>query len=107
MTRTERALDRLLDDEHAALLKGDVAQLNRIATRKEKLIDKLEPTQKLEGLRAKSKRNQSLIDASMKGILAVRDRIAFLRKGAPGGTYSALGQKENITTPLRKMEKRA
>ena len=106
MRDAEKKMERLLDTERALLLKGDVPGLERIATQKEKLL--AQPISLGDGtLRQKAERNQALLDATMRGIAAVRDRIATLRKGAPGGTYSAFGERQSIARPAKRLEKRA
>jgi len=95
-------LDRLLEAERDALLKGELAQLSDLLDQKTDRIGvlndapDLEPPV-LEALGGKLRRNQQLLDGAMEGIRAVAARLAELRevKGR-FETYDASGQKRDI-----------
>lgn len=72
-------LTRLLDQERAAVLKGDFGALKRLAAKKERLIALLvqgSPVgDQLERLRRKAERNHTLLKAAAGGVRSVIDKI--------------------------------
>ncbi|EKE43790.1 hypothetical protein OCGS_2124 [Oceaniovalibus guishaninsula JLT2003] len=93
MRRNRTDLARLLEDERAALLKGDFAALSRLEGPKERAIDALADLSaaEIEAIGAKAALNQQLLQAAMRGIAAARDRLAAIRDGAQVATYDTDG----------------
>jgi hypothetical protein len=107
-------LDDILDHERAALLKGDLDTIMRLAPAKEALIDALNGTADaeeadLEGLQGKVTRNQVLLSGTLQGIRKVATRIAALRRIRKSlETYDASGRKQTIEGEIdHQVEKRA
>lgn len=111
------ALDALLDRERTAVLTGALDALPPLMAQKSALIDALaaldaadDPTgPRMDGLRAKARRNQDLIESAMDGIRSVAQRLATLRRlRVAMDTYDSTGQRRPILTIGRgKVEKRA
>lgn len=105
------ALDDLLERERAALLTGDIDQINRLVAEKERLIEQLggQDSLALGELRDKALRNQALIDSALQGIRDVATRLQTLRQVRRSlETYDANGNRRSIeghVTP--RVEKRA
>ena len=102
MTAAADALDDLLDNERRLILTGRIAALEKMSGDKERLLARLpgavNDTATLERLRAKVARNQELLAACARGILAVRRRLEQLTGETPelrtygrDGTHAALG----------------
>ena len=96
------ALDRVLEAEREALLKGELERLSDLLDQKETLIGELNhaadvDAPELKALDVKLRRNQQLLDGAMEGIRAVAARLAKLRevKGR-FETYDSNGQKRDI-----------
>lgn len=93
-----QTLDRLLEDERAALLGGHLDTLETLAARKADLIESLaaDDPQQLFALRAKAERNHQLLGAAQAGIRAAQRRIhdiAACHGQQPGGFgYDASGR---------------
>lgn len=111
-TRADRALDRLLDQERAAILAQDFDRLAKIIPEKERILT-LVAQQGLHGplassLRSKAERNAALLVSASKGIKAASARLAQLRAGpAPLSTYGPEGARLSMgKTPLT-MERKA
>ncbi len=108
------ALNQLLDDERETLLKGKLDALDPLLQRKETLFSEIltledQPKDRLATLRAKSQRNQVLLESALQGIRAVSDRMKILRrvKGSLE-TYNNQGQRQAVDLSAgRKVEKRA
>lgn len=107
MPRDEMALLRLLRDERQHLLQGDLSALQKLDKKKITLLEKLNGSIDSPEVVKLASQNQKLIDATMRGITAVRDRLAALRDGMPIDTYSARGHRQSIAAPFKKLEKRA
>jgi hypothetical protein len=96
------ALDDLLEDERAALLKGDLEGVGRLFARKEALIEELSQLEAYEAeslgqLQGKMKRNRDLLDSALEGIRAVASRLAALRRvKSTLDTYDSNGAKRSI-----------
>ncbi|MCG7623630.1 flagellar protein FlgN [Epibacterium sp. Ofav1-8] len=108
------ALDALLEEERAALTKGELSKLKDILERKETLFDQLNRISDLEqeslnDVHGKVTRNQALLGSAMQGIKAVATRMAELRKVRKGlEVYNRSGQRTSYTTSgSLKLEKRA
>lgn len=108
------ALDELLDQEKAALLKGDLDQVSRLLEQKEALIENLSRLEEgeirtLEDLNNKVKRNQALLDHALAGIKSVATRLADLRRVRSSlDTYDQHGSRQTIDMKAEKtVEKRA
>lgn len=107
-------LDSLLEEERAALTKGELNKLEAILERKEALFDKLNSysdleAEALETVQGKVSRNQALLGSAMQGIKAVANRMAELRKVRKGlEVYDRAGRRTSFTTTGSvKLEKRA
>ncbi len=108
------ALDALLEEERAALLKGELEEVGQLYERKEALIEELSQieafeAQELYDLQGKMKRNQELLDSALEGIRTVAGRLAALRRvRSKLDTYDANGTKQSIDmTTENALEKRA
>ena len=108
------SLDALLDRERVALLAGDLASLEALATDKEMLFERLadgggQERQQIETLRGKALRNQALLDSALRGIRAVANRFATLRRIRRSlETYDESGQKTVLPSVVdSKVERRA
>ncbi len=109
-----RALEDLLDMERAALIQGQLDQLDHMLPRKEELIASVKDlqvheTEDLIRLQHKVDRNQALLKSASDGIKAVANRMAELRQVRQGlSTYDAAGQRSNYAVRHEpKLEKRA
>ncbi len=107
-------LNDLLDQERAALLGGDIDEVGRVLDTKETLLRELTEcaaadTEGLSDLKTKLMRNQELIDSAMKGVQAVADRFATIRRVRKSlETYDRSGQRKMIEiAPGGRLEKRA
>jgi flagellar biosynthesis/type III secretory pathway chaperone len=107
-------LNDLLETERAALLAGDIDAVGRVLDTKEKLLRDLaecaaSDTEGLDEIRIKITRNQELIESAMKGIEAVAQRFAAIRKVRRSlETYDRSGRRKMIDiTPGGRLEKRA
>lgn len=99
------ALEDLLDRERAMILNGELDGLARSAPRKEALIASLKVSDaaRLQQLRRKADRNQTLLQAVARGLKAARDRIG--RSGGTGPalrTYGADGAAHDLGLRFRK-----
>jgi len=107
-------LSDLLEDERAALLKGDVDRLNRLADRKEALIIQVNslkdlPQTTLTPLQEKLRRNHTLISHALDGIRAAAKRVEDMRQARESlQTYDQRGKLQKLTARgKRAIEKRA
>ncbi|APG48711.1 flagellar export chaperone FlgN [Phaeobacter porticola] len=107
-------LDTLLDAERAALVKGNLQELEPLLAKKEEIITTLNMTsdlerEALEHVQGKVSRNQVLLDSAMEGIRAVAARMAELRQVRKGlDVYDQSGRKTRFTTRnTPSLEKRA
>lgn len=108
------ALERLLEQERAALLSGDLAQLPKFIAGKERLLLLLEQAAArpdaaaLDRLRARAMANQLLLDAALRGVRAARARLETARSGGPAlSTYDARGKAESHAPARPGVERRA
>lgn len=105
-------VERLLDDERAALLSGDLGALADLAERKEALARDLaesEPEQgTLAALKARSERNAELLAAAARGVRTVMRRITDIREAnGPLKTYGRDGTPQTLGASGGSLEKRA
>ena len=108
------ALDDLLEAERAALLTGDLDQIERLTEQKESLVDTLNSQEsadrfELESLNAKVERNQELLNSALDGVRTVARRLATMRRIRKSlDTYDAFGRKNNVVMqPESSVERRA
>lgn len=107
------ALDALLTEEHAALLKGDLDRIAELAEQKQDLADQLAQTKgkmvDLSSLQEKLARNHVLFDHALSGIRRVADRLDAIRAlGKAMTTYDSTGQARSIPMPtVNQLERRA
>ncbi len=96
------ALDELLDRERETLLKGELDQIEKLTSKKERLIDDINalPPENRPGLdvvHQKVMRNQALLNSALDGIRAVATRMADLRRIRAGlETYDRRGNKQTF-----------
>ena len=108
-------LDALLEEERAALLRGDLDELEDMHARKSALLDQLHAldaardADALHDLQAKLTRNHALLDSAMLGIRAVARRLAAVRRVRETlDTYDEDGNKSSVDISIaRAVEKRA
>lgn len=97
------ALDRLLTHERQMILAGNVGDLAKIGSEKERLLARLPASgldaRALDRLRVKATRNQELLGAAARGLKSVRERLeaiqaqqANLRTYASNGSPAALNR---------------
>lgn len=108
------ALDDLLETERRAVMEGDLDRFAQILEEKVALIDRLNAIEapspdELGTVRDKIKRNQDLLESSLKGIRSVADRMAELRRIQQNmSTYDRSGKRRQISSPRGgQLEKRA
>ena len=107
-------LDRLLDQERKALMKGDLESIGALTTRKEELVSRinnldLAPGDDLLSVHEKVTRNQALLNSALDGIRAVAKRMSDLRKvRASLEIYDESGRKKTFGSNVASsVEKRA
>ena len=105
-------VERLLDEERAALLSGDLKALAALVQRKEALARELTDSEPAHGalaaLRAKAERNAELLSAAAKGVRTVIRRIADIRDAnGPLRTYGRDGTQQTLGSAGGSLEKRA
>lgn len=107
-------LETLLETERALLFEGDLKGLRALLPTKEKLVSALlrdapDPAALIAPLAPELRRNQDLLQAAMKGIQAVSDRMSLL-KDVHGAleTYDAFGRRLRVAVAQSsRVEKRA
>ncbi|GAA6208902.1 hypothetical protein NBRC116601_21950 [Cognatishimia sp. WU-CL00825] len=107
-------LDRLLTQERAHLLTGNLRALGDLLQEKEELLAQIA---RIEGqqlpvmapLKSRMLNNQSLLESAMQGIRAAADRLRDLRQVQEGlETYDAGGKRHSFAKRTgRDLEKRA
>lgn len=105
------ALAALLVSEREALLSGDLAALADLADRKQRLLAELDGAAVerplLATILSRSKSNQSLIEAALRGVRKARERLEVARAGgATLDTYDARGNTASYSA-RRGLERRA
>ncbi len=108
------SLERILEREHASLLKGNIGEMTALTMRKEQILEKLNKAQLKSRnlhvpLQNKIQRNQALLESALEGIRSVADRIAEMREiRGKINTYDQSGARQSISVALEsKIEKRA
>jgi hypothetical protein len=97
----DQALERLLDETHAALLQGRLADLPDLASRTEACLAGLDPAGGLlPRLRLKAERNARCLQAAGRGLRAAHQRLADLRAAGQGhSTYDGQGRRQGLAVP--------
>jgi len=95
-----RAILKLLTEERKLILKGPLADLNRIAVRRDKLVEDLVNGKTLlteadiKVIRHEANRNQRLLEASLSGMNAAKTLLPEQRRAATTmGTYTDSGER--------------
>ncbi|MCX7645338.1 MAG: hypothetical protein N2Z62_08600 [Rhodobacteraceae bacterium] len=108
------ALRRLLAEERAALLSGDLAALAGLIAAKEAALESLSAsgvpsdTAALERLRDQAAQNQTLLDAALRGVRSVQERLEMARSGGPPlASYDARGRATTLPTGQSSVLRRA
>ena len=94
-------LMELLDRERAALIAGDLSKLKSVSEGKAGLIDSLDATnvqsvQMLKALAKRARRNEKLIEASLKGLRDVSARLHGGSVAEPLRTYGQNGKTQSL-----------
>ena len=90
-------LEDLIDRVAEALLRGDIAQLARLAPEVEASAGSgPHDRATAERLRRKADRNARLLQAAGRGISAARARLTELARGPVLTTYDARGRRETV-----------
>lgn len=115
--RAARRVLRLLDDERKALLQADFGHIERLATKLQAACDTLESlppiddsrlTAELDRIRREAARNQSLAEASRRGVAAAtRLRRDFETARNMLSTYTGSGLRRDLRTPSGTRDRRA
>lgn len=107
-------LDEILEEEREALIHGQLAKMEELLARKDKLISGLNAYDELDreslmSVHEKVSRNQLLLDSAMQGIRSVAARMQELRRVRKGlDVYDKAGRKSSYSTRASlKLEKRA
>ena len=106
------ALERLLDEERAVILSGNFDRLQVLAPQKNDALARLPdwqlPEDRLTRLASQVNRNQTLLDASIRGIKAAQIRIESVI-GAAGNlsTYDRQGQISDLGQVRNAMQLKA
>lgn len=96
--QTVSDLQDLIEEERHAVLRGDLDHVARVFDRKSALIDALNGTQggggpDLGELRSRIERNQTLLEAAMRGARTAADRLKRMRRSRETLTlYDARGR---------------
>lgn len=106
------ALLKLLDEERAALLRGDYADLDRLAPSKQKLLARIGESalseQNMQRVAHAVRRNQSLLAAAIDGMRAAKGRIDGMRQQRSSfSTYDKSGHRQLIDTKRSVVERKA
>jgi flagellar biosynthesis/type III secretory pathway chaperone len=104
-------LERVLDDERAAILSGDYSQLEGLEAHKYRLANAFERIESsdpagVEALRQKTLRNQALLAAAGRGFQAALTQVRDLRSGAFQATYSRSGKRSTLTAAAPSVEQK-
>lgn len=107
-------IEDILDRERAALLSGQLDVVQRLALEKDALGAQANPAgfpaaAQVKRLKEKADGNQRLLDAALKGVRAVAQRLqSFGKERADLNTYGRDGARQSTGTPGRSsFEKRA
>lgn len=96
------SLEDLLDAERAALLVGNLDDVARLHSEKERLIDALkrathDDRDQLAALSDKVARNQALLDSALEGIRSVTRRLSAIRQVRKSlETYDSFGKRQTV-----------
>ena len=110
--RRAQELLGLLEQERAALLKGDYVDLDRIAPAKQKLLARLADQALSDaGMKRVShaiRRNQSLLAAAIDGMRAAQGKMSRLREQRSGfSTYDRSGHRHTVGGAPSVIERKA
>lgn len=102
-----RSILKLLAEERNIILKGPLSDLERIAMRRDKLVEDLTSGKiplieaDIEAIRHEADRNQSLLKASLSGLNAAKTLLSEQHRAATTmGTYTDAG--ERFETPQKR-----
>ena len=105
-----RTILKLLTEERKIILKGPLADLNRIAVRRDKLVEGLMSGKNflvesdLKAIRHEADRNKTLLKASLSGMQAAKTLLSEQHQAATTmGTYTDSG--ERLETPQQREHK--
>ena len=106
-----RRLLKLLDQEHDALCRADLAGLERLMPRKLALLDRVEAgppvgAPALERLGESARRNARLFQALIGGLHEARRLLAALHDGARAQTYGRDGARSLLEPPKSSLQRR-
>lgn len=112
-----RRLVALLEEERAALHATDLARLERLTPRKDKLLDQLftDPApetsdaeaREFEAVQALARRNAGLIEAALAGLRDVQALLDRAREPARHATYGRDGTREAMGPTAGRLDGRA
>lgn len=106
----------MLDAEHAAMRRSDLARIGRIGARDQTVLDRLEGMTEALPLEAEplarriveqASRNRKLIAAALEGMRDARDLVARARLPRRLETYARDGMRQQIGTAPGHLEKRS
>lgn len=105
-----RRLLKLLDQEHDALCRADLAGLERLMPRKLALLERIDTvpadSPALQRLGNAARRNARLFEALIGGLNEARHLLAALRNGAQGQTYGRNGARALLEPPQGQLQRR-
>ena len=105
-------LEDLFDRERNAILKGELGKLKRLVIHKEKLMQRITAFSIMDQdvlfkLQNKARSNQQLLEASLRGVQMISDRIKAIKAGPLNlKTYNQAGQSHALGTKKSKLEHR-
>jgi flagellar biosynthesis/type III secretory pathway chaperone len=110
--RDTRRMLALLEQERRALQVSDLAQLQRLAPRKEATLARLERPNNADAdgirqVRQRAQRNARLFAALIDGIRDARHLIECARNGGRGKTYGRDGARAALDPPTGTLHRRA
>lgn len=103
----------LLEREHRLLLSGDLQGISALIEDKEEIAQSLAaqddmPAARSQELRKSALRNQSLLEASVQGVSAARERLAEIgRAKLRLDTYTGRGDVRSLVQETGTLERRA
>ncbi len=111
-----RRIEELLHVERHLIREGSFDQLAKLAVTKESLMQELGAHEKnaelthapLARIRVMAERNQSLINAALKGIRAAQKRLEMIQRASSSmNSYDRLGKTRAIGSAFPSVERRA
>jgi hypothetical protein len=104
-------VEQLLDREHAMIMAGRYAGLVRLSDVKGRLADDLanaplRDAERLDVIRQKAVRNDSLLDAVCRGLKSAIAQISDARSGGSQQTYARNGKLQSLSSPGRAFERK-